>query len=177
MIRTIGLRPVVAAISVLGQPARRLSENRLIYCGRSKTAEDPAVRKRNRAAEDASPATALKKQASVKPARRRVAQANKTIMKVSFAQRTTPADDVLVQMLDGEAVLLNLNTESYFGLDEVGARMWTLLTESDSIQTAYEALLEEYDVTPEQLRADLAALIDRLVEQGLITLGADATME
>lgn len=99
------------------------------------------------------------------------------MMKASFSQRMRPADDVLVQVLDGEAVLLNLNTETYFGLDEVGARMWTLLTESDSIQTAYESLLAEYDVAPEQLRADLAALIDRLLKQGLITLAADATME
>ena len=98
------------------------------------------------------------------------------MMEITFSQRIRAPDDVLVQMLEGEAVLLNLNTESYFGLDEVGARMWTLLTESDSIQTAYEVLVEEYDVTPEQLRADLTDLIDRLVEQGLITLAADATM-
>ena len=98
------------------------------------------------------------------------------MMEITFSQRIRAPDDVLVQMLEGEAVLLNLNTESYFGLDEVGARMWTLLTESDSIQTAYEVLVEEYDVTPEQLRADLTDLIDRLAEQGLITLAADATM-
>jgi Coenzyme PQQ synthesis protein D (PqqD) len=97
------------------------------------------------------------------------------MMEITFSQRIAAPDDVLIQMLDGEAVLLNLDTESYFGLDEVGARMWTLLTESDSIQTAYEALLKEYDVTPEQLRADLIGLIDRLAEQGLIK--PDATME
>ncbi len=98
-------------------------------------------------------------------------------MEVTFSQRIAAPDGVLVQMLDGEAVLLNLDTESYFGLDEVGARMWTLLTESGSIQAAYEALLEEYDVTPEQLRADLIDLIGRLAEQGLIKLDADAAVE
>jgi Coenzyme PQQ synthesis protein D (PqqD) len=101
----------------------------------------------------------------------------KTTMEVTFSQRIIAPDDVLVQMLDGEAVLLNLDTESYFGLDDVGARMWTLLTESDSIQAAYEGLLDEYDVTPEQLRADLIGLIDRLAEQGLIKLDADAAVE
>jgi hypothetical protein len=92
-------------------------------------------------------------------------------MNIAFSQRVTVPKDVLVRILDGEAVLLNLDSESYFGLDEVGARMWTLLTESDSIQTAYDALLEEYDVEPEQLRADLTDLIDQLAQHGLITLG------
>jgi hypothetical protein len=43
-------------------------------------------------------------------------------------------------------VLLNLKSENYFGRDPVGTRMWTLLATSDSIQSAYEALLDEYDV-------------------------------
>lgn len=97
-------------------------------------------------------------------------------MTITFSQHVTAPEDVLVRILDGEAVLLNLDTESYFGLDDVGARMWTLLTKSDSIQAAYDALLEEYDVAPEQLRADLTDLIVRLVNHGLITLETHDTM-
>lgn len=96
-------------------------------------------------------------------------------MEITFSQRVSAPDDVLVRILDGEAVLLNLDSESYFGLDEVGARMWTLLTESDTIQAAYDALLEEYDVAPEQLRADLIDLIRQLTEHGLATLQTDET--
>ena len=46
--------------------------------------------------------------------------------------------------------------------------MWTAMTTADSIQAAYETLKEEYDVDPEQLRADLNAILDTLLEHGLL---------
>ncbi len=52
-------------------------------------------------------------------------------------------EGVLVRELEGESVLLNLESESYFGLDGIGTRMLALLTDSDSIEAAYEKLLDE----------------------------------
>lgn len=89
-------------------------------------------------------------------------------MSISFGERLVLPEDVLISNVQGESVLLNLNSERYFGLDEVGTRMLSVLTASNSIQTAYEALLEEYEVENEALRRDLADLIDRLVDQGLL---------
>jgi hypothetical protein len=77
-------------------------------------------------------------------------------------------DSVLIRELQGESVLLNLDTESYFGLDDVGTRMWAALTASPSIDAAYEVLLSEYEVEPERLRADLHDFIDKLAELGLV---------
>ncbi len=77
---------------------------------------------------------------------------------------------VLVRELQGESVLLNLDSETYFGLDEVGTRMWAVLTTAPSIQVAYEALLAEYAVEPEVLRKDLEALVGELMERGLLDL-------
>lgn len=91
-------------------------------------------------------------------------------MAISFALRARVPDGVLVQELQGESVFLNLASERYFTLDEVGTRMWRLLTQSDSIQAAYDQLLAEYDVAAEQLRSDLGDLLDRLVQHGLIEL-------
>jgi hypothetical protein len=78
--------------------------------------------------------------------------------------------DVLISGVDSESVLLNLKSERYFGLDEVGTRMVSVLTSSDSIQVAYEALLKEYEVDAERLREDLTGLIDKLVDQGLVEI-------
>jgi len=89
-------------------------------------------------------------------------------MSISFTERLILPEDVLVSNVEGESVLLNLNSERYFGLDDVGTRMLSVLTTSNSIQTAYEVLLEEYEVENETLRDDLAELIDRLVDQGLL---------
>ena len=83
-------------------------------------------------------------------------------------KKVAVAPDVLINVVDGEAVLLDLKSECYFGLDEVGMRMWQVLTESASIKAAYETLLAEYDVEPEKLQHDLNGLIQQLVKHGLV---------
>jgi Coenzyme PQQ synthesis protein D (PqqD) len=89
---------------------------------------------------------------------------------VAFTERVMVPPHVLVRRLDRESVLLNVQTERYFGLDETGTRMWQAVTEAPSIEFAAGRLLEEFDVTPELLRADLMELLSRLVENGLLTL-------
>jgi hypothetical protein len=83
-------------------------------------------------------------------------------------RRLVPAPDVLVQEVDDESVLLNLASEQYFGLDEVGTRMWQALSSCDSVQAAHDQLLKEYAVEEERLRSDLLDLVDQLVEHGLL---------
>ena len=87
---------------------------------------------------------------------------------LAFENRAVVPGHVLVRHLDGESVLLNLETERYFGLDATGTRMWQLVTTSPNLDAAYGILLEEYEVTPEVLRSDLAELMIRLVENGLV---------
>ncbi len=70
--------------------------------------------------------------------------------------------------IGGESVFLNLNGGYYFGLDEIGTRMWNVLTHADSLQAAYETLLDEYDVDPDLLKKDLEDLVERLIEHGLL---------
>jgi len=93
-------------------------------------------------------------------------------MGVRFDQQLVRTEDVLFQEIEGESVLLNVTKGEYFGLNESGHRMWLILTESDSIQQAYEKLLDEFDVEPEHLRKDLTELVDSLVEHGLVRIAA-----
>ena len=89
-------------------------------------------------------------------------------MTISFSDRVTVPDDVLISHLQEESVILNLDSERYYGLDDVGTRFLSVLTTSDSIETAYDRLRDEYDVDPQVLRADLLALIEKLINQGLL---------
>ncbi len=91
-------------------------------------------------------------------------------MAVPFNRKLAVAEDTLINFIDGESVILNLESESYFGLDQVGTRMWIVLTNSDCIQTAYEKLLDEYDVGAEELRRDLDEMVESLLSQGLVKL-------
>jgi hypothetical protein len=87
---------------------------------------------------------------------------------IPFAARARVPDGVLFRELDGESVILSLEAETYFGLDEVGTRTWELLGAEPTIQAVYEALCAEYDVDSAELRRDLEALLDQLVEHKLI---------
>jgi len=84
--------------------------------------------------------------------------------------RVSVSPHVLVRQVEGELVLLNLKTKRYFGLDEVGTRVWALLATGQQIQAVYEALLAEYDVDAERLRQNLDELIGKLAESGLIEI-------
>ena len=87
-----------------------------------------------------------------------------------FGNRAIIPAHVLVRRLDGESVLLNLNTERYFGLDHTGTRMLELATTSSCIEIAYEKLLEEFDVEPTLLLEHMDELLNCLVENGLLQL-------
>ena len=91
-------------------------------------------------------------------------------MELSFAARVAVPEAVLMREIGGEAVILNLDSEKYYGLNEVGARVWLALTTTPSIQAAYDALLDEFSVQPDQLRQDLESLVADLAEHGLVTL-------
>ena len=93
-----------------------------------------------------------------------------SIMHITLANQAQPNDDVLFQEVGGEAVLLNLGSESYFGLNEVGTRIWALLAENNSLQHTFDTLCTEYEVTPEQLKSDLLALVDDMAKAGLVQL-------
>jgi len=77
---------------------------------------------------------------------------------------------VVGRVVDGAAVLFNAETGQYFALDDVGTRVWSLLTTSVDLPSVYDALLSDYDVAPDVLRRDLDALIERLRSRGLVQI-------
>lgn len=93
-------------------------------------------------------------------------------MALSFTEGVAVLSDVLVKLLGDEAVLLHTAQQRYYGLDQVGTRMWTELISSSTIDVAYQRLLEEYEVDPENLRRDLTELVEKLAQHRLIALTA-----
>lgn len=91
-------------------------------------------------------------------------------MSFSFNQRVKLSEDVLISDLQGESVILNVNSQRYYGLDKVGTRFLTLLSNSETIQQAFETLLAEYEVEADQLRVDLTDLLAELRDQGLVEI-------
>ena len=94
-------------------------------------------------------------------------------MLISPLARITKPESVLVRELSGELVLLNLDTECYYGLDDIGTRIWSVVIEAENLDTALAMLHAEFEVDPEALRADVAHFLGELAAAGLIAC-ADA---
>ena len=77
---------------------------------------------------------------------------------------------VLFQNMGDEYVLLNMETESYFGLDEVAARFWQLFSEGSAISSAVDQILSEYDIDRETVEKDLNLLLEKLESNQLLTI-------
>jgi Coenzyme PQQ synthesis protein D (PqqD) len=84
--------------------------------------------------------------------------------------RVSIADHVLFQEIAGESVLLNMASEHYFGLDDVGTRIWRLLVEDGDPAKVLTQLQQIYGVDKATLKADLVKLLEELSSQGLVTL-------
>jgi hypothetical protein len=82
--------------------------------------------------------------------------------------RITVPESVLFRDLDGEAVLLETVTGRYYGLNEVGTRMWALIQDHGEIGAVCHALLAEYDVPEDRLREDLGYFVETLAARGLL---------
>jgi hypothetical protein len=93
---------------------------------------------------------------------------------VAFADddRIRARAGVFSTVLDGEAVLLDPKSGKYFGLNEVGARIWTLLQEGASAGGIRRAIVSEYDVGEERARADVVAILTELESRDLVVRDA-----
>jgi hypothetical protein len=79
-------------------------------------------------------------------------------------------ENVVSRVLECEAVILNLESGVYFGLNEVGTRIWALIQEHGSLRKVLETMKQEYEVAPQELESDLLQLIEQLQARGLVNL-------
>ena len=89
---------------------------------------------------------------------------------ISLDSSVEISDDAIFREMDGEAVILNLESGTYFGLDPVGTRIWQLLEQDGSLRIVFERMRQEFDVEPEVLERDLLRLVGQLAEKGLGTI-------
>ena len=87
---------------------------------------------------------------------------------MNLDQKVTFAETVFAQEVDGEMVLLDMESENYFGLDEVGTSIWQAMQEKETLKEVFELLLEQYEVESEVLENDLSDFLGKLVESGLV---------
>ena len=78
------------------------------------------------------------------------------------------SENAMGELVDGELVLLNMDSGEYFGLNATGTRIWALLAEHGDLDLVHEAMVRKYAVDPKRLRSDLEELIADLERAGLV---------
>jgi hypothetical protein len=89
---------------------------------------------------------------------------------MNLSDRVCIPPQVMARMVGDETVILDLASGTYFGLDPVGARIWDLMGEGRTLAEVCDQMLEEYEVTREELERDMLRLAGELATQGLISL-------
>ena len=88
---------------------------------------------------------------------------------MDFSRRYAKAADVAGEVIDGEAVIINLATGVYYSMDRVGARCWEALAAGHSPDEVVEAVLAAYGVDRDSAAADIARVVEALLSEGLLT--------
>ena len=83
-------------------------------------------------------------------------------------------NNVLFQEIGGEVVLLDIESGEYYGLNEVGSRIWTLIQEGQGASGILSTMLKEYDVSEKLLASDIEQFLFKLQAKGIIHLNGSS---
>ena len=81
---------------------------------------------------------------------------------------TIDKDKITYRIIDGEAVILNLDNGYYYSLNEVGTRIWESLNKQKALAKILDSLKEEYRLPEKQLESDILGLVKDLQKEELI---------
>ena len=90
--------------------------------------------------------------------------------KLTIRDTVSATSQVVSRDLNGEAILLDLDSGLYFGLDEVGSRVWQWILENGHLEAVHIRMLEEFEVSGQEAESDLLRLVNELHEHGLVEI-------
>lgn len=91
-------------------------------------------------------------------------------MNTHAGSRYAISEDVVHRVLDGETIVLNLESGTYFGLNVTGTRVWRLIEEGASQAEMVERISREFGHPLDAVRADVDELLEALQSRGLVTV-------
>ena len=89
---------------------------------------------------------------------------------MNLSDKVSIPTQVMARTVGDETVILDLASGTYFGLDPVGARIWQLMTDGQTLAAICDTLLDEYEVTRETLEGDILRLTEDLRAKGLVSI-------
>ncbi len=95
-------------------------------------------------------------------------------MSISSESIVVAAPSQVSSDLQDESVILDMQSGTYYGLNEVGASIWAMIQEPQPVAKIQAAILAEYEVEAEQCAQDVITLLNQLVERGLVRIKDEA---
>jgi len=92
-------------------------------------------------------------------------------IQMNFTKKITIPTTVFAQEVDDEMIIMDVESENYFGLDAIGTQMWQILVEDSSLANLKKMILKMYNVKEDVLEQDIEIFISKLLKNKLITLG------
>jgi hypothetical protein len=80
--------------------------------------------------------------------------------------RSSP--DVQGTTMEGETILLDLSTGRYYTLNRLGSVIWEHCNGHSTISDIHAVLCDRFEVAPDRALCDLVALVNQLVQEGLL---------
>ncbi len=88
---------------------------------------------------------------------------------MNLNQKVAISQQVIAREVGDQLIILELTGGTYFGLDAIGARIWQLMSKGKDLAEICEDMLDEYDVSPEELKRDIIILLEELSTRQLIS--------
>lgn len=100
------------------------------------------------------------------PENREAANKEENVTQVLIPNSAEVASDIV----DGEAILINVTNGMYYSTTQVGGFVWSLIQKQQSLEDIVAAVARRYEVEQGAVRPEIAAFADELVSEGLAML-------
>jgi hypothetical protein len=87
---------------------------------------------------------------------------------MAFERITINGTKTIHETVDGEVVIINLDTGHYYSLDKTGATVWSIIRDSATVEEIVEGMLQRYDGRRVDVEQGVTQLITQLHQEDLI---------
>lgn len=85
------------------------------------------------------------------------------------------AQEVAAEVIDDEAIIINLSNGIYYSMSKAGAIIWAGIERACTLEEIVTDIVARYEVSPEQAQADLDRLAGELLQENLVIVASDET--
>jgi len=91
-------------------------------------------------------------------------------MTIAMSSVVHQSDEQVAAEVDGEVVMMSVERGNYYGLDEVGSRIWALIDSPKRVAEVCDILVSEFDVERATCEGDVVRFLEELADQGLVVV-------